>query len=71
MDKTRLALEIFLKELLKNDKSLENQTKLLNKYLGKDIHQNIKSMFLNILDLYAKFNNDKTKHNSVFLKNMK
>lgn len=64
VDKTRLALEIFLKELLNNDKSLENQKDELCRYFGNKIHTNIKSMFLNILDLYAKFNNDKAKHNS-------
>ena len=64
VDKTRLALEIFLKELLKNDKSLENQKDEICRYFGNEIHTNIKSMFLNILDLYTKFNNDKAKHNS-------
>lgn len=64
VDKTRLALEIFLQELLNNKKTLENQKEELNKYLGNDVHQNIKSMFLQILDFYAKFNNDKAKHNS-------
>lgn len=64
VDKTRLALEVFFKKLLKNNKSLENQKECLNQYLGEYIHQDIKSMFLQILDFYAKFNNDKAKHNS-------
>ena len=64
VDKTRLALEIFLRELLNNDKTLENQKEELNKYLGNDVHQNIKSMFLQILDFYTKFNNNEAKHNS-------
>lgn len=64
VDKTRLALEIFLKELLNNDKSLENQKDDLFRYFDNDIHPNIKSMFMQILDFYTKFNNDKAKHNS-------
>lgn len=64
VDKTRLALEIFLKKLLDNDKSLENQKEKLNEYFGNDMHQNIKSMFLQILDFYAKYNNNEAKHNS-------
>lgn len=64
VDKTRLALEIFLRELLNNKKTLENQKEELNQYLGNDVHQNIKSMFLQILDFYTKFNNNEAKHNS-------
>ena len=65
VDKTRLALEIFLKELLDNEKqSLENQKDDLFKYFGNDMHQNIKSMFLQIMDFYAKYNNNEAKHNS-------
>lgn len=64
VDKTRLALEIFLKQLLKNKKSLENQKDILNKYLDNNIHKQIKSMFINILDLYEKLNNDNAKHDS-------
>lgn len=64
VDKTRLALEVFLKELLNNEKSLENQKEFLCKYLGENMHQDIKSMFLQILDFYAKLNNNEAKHNS-------
>ena len=64
VDKTRLALELFLKQLLNNKKSLENQKDILNKYLDNNIHKQIKSMFINILDLYEKLNNDNAKHDS-------
>lgn len=60
----RLALEMFLKELLSNQQSLENQKGSLNQHLGKYTHQDIKSMFLRILEFYTKFNNGKAKHNS-------
>ncbi len=71
VDKTRLALEGFLKELLKNEKSLENQKECLNQYLGEYMHQDIKSMFLKILDCYTNLNNNEAKHNSGDLRNMK
>lgn len=35
MDDLRLSLELLLKEILSNDKSLENQEKDLNAYLGR------------------------------------
>ncbi len=64
VDKTRLALELFLKKLLGNKKSLENQKDELAKYFGNELHQNIKSMFIEILYFYTNFNNDKAKHSS-------
>ena len=64
VDKARLALEVFLKELLNNEKSLENQKECLNQYLGEYIHQDIKSMFSKILNCYTNLNNNEAKHNS-------
>lgn len=64
IDKTRLALELFLKQLLNNKKSLEKQKEELSKYLNNEIHQEIKGMFVNIIEFYTRFNNENTKHNS-------
>lgn len=64
IDKTRLALELFLKQLLNNEKSLEKQKEELNKYLNNEIHQEIKGMFVKIIEFYAKLNNENAKHNS-------
>lgn len=62
VDKTRLALELFLKQLLKNEKSLENQKEELCKYFGNTLDENIKKMFLNILNFYQQLNNNRAKH---------
>lgn len=63
VDSLRLALELFLKQFLKNDKSLENQTKDLGAYLkGKKLSTEVKNMFFKLIDCYAKYNDSHAKH---------
>lgn len=47
VDSLRLALELFLKQFLGNDKSLENQVKDLGVYLkNKNLSSEVSNMFL-------------------------
>lgn len=68
IESTRKALEFFLKRLLKNEKSLENQIGNkkkdgeLFKYLGNSIYQEIKTMLDELIKNYAKLNNEYVKH---------
>ena len=64
VDKTRRALEIFIRQLLQNNKSLEKQyeDKEIFKYFGNTLDSSIKSMFLQILKCYTDLNNNRAKH---------
>lgn len=63
VDSLRLALELFLKQFLGNDKSLENQTKDLGAYLkDKNLSPEVSNMFFKLIDCYAKYNNSHAKH---------
>lgn len=65
IDKTRLALEIFVKQYLDNNKSLENQQNNLGQYLqSNNIHKEIMNLFNKLLDTYSKLNNEEAKHDS-------
>ena len=65
IDKTRLALEIFINQYLDNDKSLENQQNNLGQYLqSNNIHKEIMNLFNKLLDTYSKLNNEEAKHDS-------
>lgn len=63
LDDLRLCLELFFKEKLKNDKTLENQ----KSFLGKFIKENggsveIVNLFQKILEFYASYQNSNVKH---------
>ncbi|WP_126247838.1 hypothetical protein [Chitinophaga rhizosphaerae] len=63
MDNLRLCLELFLKQLLGNNKPLEKQD-TLGKYLKeKGVPTELRSMLLGLLDFYTKYQNDYVKHN--------
>lgn len=63
VDSLRLALELFLKQFLGNDKSLENQVKDLGVYLkNKNLSSEVSNMFFKLIDCYAKYNNSHAKH---------
>lgn len=63
LDDMRLSLEYLLKEILSNDKSLENQKIFLGEYL-KDckISKYIINMYQQILAYYCNYNNENVKH---------
>jgi len=64
VDELRLSLELLLKQLFNNEKSLENQKSELGKYLKENnISNEINSMYVKLFDLYTLFNNHNAKHN--------
>ena len=63
LDDMRLALELLLKHLLSNEKSLENQNSDLGAYLKKvGISKEISNTFIQIKGLYERFQNNNVKH---------
>ena len=64
LDDMRLSLETHLKEILNNDKSLENQLSEVGKYLQtKGLSKEFVNMVKTLLDYYAKYQNNHVKHN--------
>jgi hypothetical protein len=68
LDDLRLALELLLKELLNNQKSLENQ----NTYLGDFIERHggspqLRNMFVKLIDYYTKYQNSYVKHDDAII----
>src|SRR5436190_23394752 len=60
LDDLRLSLELLLKNILHNTKSLENQVSDLGIYLkGKSISAEVINMFNKLLDYYVKYQNQK------------
>lgn len=68
LDDLRFALEQLLKEVLKNDKSLENQQGSLLAWLKEQgIHQQLINMYQQLLfGNYALYQNNAVKHNEAF-----
>jgi len=63
IDDLRLSLELFFKEILNNNKSLENQEKLLSEYLEqKNVPKELNNMYWKLIDYYAKYQNNYAKH---------
>ena len=63
IDTMRLALELFIKQYFNNEKSLENQKELLEKYLKEqDVAKEIRDMFLTLFLFYTRYNNENVKH---------
>lgn len=63
LDDLRLALELLLKQILNNNKSLENQLPNIGSYLK--VHgasPQIGNMFQRLLDCYINYQNDYVKH---------
>lgn len=68
VDNLRISLELFLKQFLNNNKSLENQLSVIGEYLSaKGIANEISNMYVKLIDYYSKYNNDKAKHNDKVL----
>ena len=65
LDDFRLSLELFLKELLSNDKSLENQKKELGSYLEKKgLSTENRDCIIMTLNQYTKYQNEHVKHSN-------
>ncbi len=70
LDDMRLSLETLIKELLNNNKSLENQTSDLGKLLkDKNVSNEIRNLFQTLLDYYSKYQNNYVKHNDAIKSN--
>ncbi len=70
LDDLRLALELVLKKLLTNTKSLENQTKEIGSYLSS--HKSsveVRNLFTTLVDYYSKYQNNYIKHNDLVNRN--
>lgn len=68
LDDLRFALEQLLKEVLENDKSLENQQTVLLPWLkNQGVHQQLINMYQQLLfGSYAMYQNDAVKHKEAF-----
>jgi hypothetical protein len=63
LDDLRLSLELLLRHILGNNKSLENQLDVVGKlYKQKGASQEVLNMFQKILDYYSKYQNNYVKH---------
>lgn len=63
LDNLRFALEELLRELLENDKSLENQGESLGKYFkSKNISKEFTNSFTKLIELYNCYQNNNVKH---------
>lgn len=65
MDDLRLSLELLLKKVLKNDKSLENQCNDLGRFQNeRGMSKEMRNMFIQLLNYYTKYQNNHVKHNN-------
>ncbi|MCM1042150.1 MAG: hypothetical protein NC396_06980 [Bacteroides sp.] len=63
LDDMRLALELLLKRVLGNQKSLENQKSEIGQYQNaKGFSRAFTNMFEKVLDYYTRYQNDHVKH---------
>lgn len=71
LDSIRLTLELLCKEILHNDKSLENQRNDLGRYLqSKGVTSQFRNLLFRVLDMYEKIQNDNAKHDVPKLSHM-
>lgn len=70
LDDMRLALELLIKKLLSNNKSIENQLNELGKKLSEyGTPKEIRNMFSKLIDYYSAYQNDYVKHDDLVDKN--
>lgn len=68
VDHLRLSLELLLKDIFNNGKSLENQKTDIGNYLkSRNISPEISNLLERVLDYYAKYQNNKAKHDCAVL----
>jgi hypothetical protein len=64
LDDLRLSLELLLRQILNNKKSLENQKNDLGKYLdGKGISKEAINIYTQLISSYSAYQNEHIKHN--------
>lgn len=70
LDDMRLSLELLIRELVHNEKTLENQIKPLGELLkNKDISNEIRNSFRNVIEYYTRYQNNYVKHNDLVKSN--
>ena len=63
VDNLRLSLELLIKDILQNNKSLENQKDTIGIFLKeRNVSKEISNLFWTVLDFYSKYQNNKAKH---------
>ncbi len=68
LDDLRLALELLLKSLFSNEKSLENQFFLIGQFIKeKKGSTEFANMFVKLLDYYSKYQNNYIKHDDAVI----
>jgi len=68
LDDLRLALELLLKTILGNDKSLENQIPQLGDFIRKrGGSSELANMFVKLVDYYTKYQNSYVKHDDAVI----
>jgi hypothetical protein len=68
LDDLRLALELLLKELLNNHKSLENQIAYLGAFITRHGGSpELANMFVKLIDYYTKYQNSYVKHDDAII----
>ena len=66
LDDVRLSLELLLKEILKNTKSLENNISELGAFLkDNNVSSEVRNMFTKLLDYFSKYQNEHIKHDDL------
>ncbi len=66
LDDMRLSLELLLKTLLNNEKSLENQFQLIGKeFKNKSVSTEVTHLFNKLLTYYSDYQNHYIKHNDI------
>jgi|GEM_PF-1901226 len=64
LDDLRLSLELLLRHVLGNGKSLENQRAAITEFFkNKQVSQQLANMFWTLIDQYSKYQNNAVKHN--------
>lgn len=68
LDDLRLSLELLLKGIFRNSKSLENQIGLLGEHLkGKGGSKEVTNMFVKLVEYYSKYQNTYVKHDDAVI----
>ena len=70
LDDLRLSLELLLKAIIGNNKSLENQLGDIGTFIqSKNGSKELNNMFVKLIDYYSKYNNTYVKHDDAVIEN--
>lgn len=70
LDDLRLSLELLLKLIIGNNKSLENQLADIGTFIqSKKGSKELNNMFVKLIDYYSKYNNTYVKHDDAVIEN--